>query len=194
HAIASQGVAHHDGVLPRDVAGLLTLKGVGRYTAGAVACFAYEQRVAMVDTNVRRVLSRVFAIDPQAVDSIADTVVPPQAAYAWNQALMDLGATVCRARRPMCLVCPVVSECDGPRAFSPSPKAAAAFHGSRRYYRGRVIDFLAHLPHGESVSVDDLARQTASAHEQQRMIQLIGQLASDGLLHVDHEQGVRLPD
>ncbi|MDQ6672009.1 MAG: A/G-specific adenine glycosylase, partial [Chloroflexota bacterium] len=96
HAIACQVVAEHDGLVPRDLAGLLTLKGVGRYTAGAVACFAYEQRVAMVDTNVRRVLSRVFAIDPQAVDSIADAVVPPPpAAYAWNQALMDLGATVC---------------------------------------------------------------------------------------------------
>ena len=87
-------MAEFDGELPRSVDGLLTLKGVGRYTAGAVACFAYEQPVAMVDTNVRRVLSRVFGVEPATVERLADAVVPADAAYAWNQALMDLGATL----------------------------------------------------------------------------------------------------
>src|SRR5262249_14231695 len=64
HEIACQVVAEHGGTLPRNVAGLRALKGIGRYTAAAVACFAYEQPVAMVDTNVRRVLSRVFEVDP----------------------------------------------------------------------------------------------------------------------------------
>ncbi len=195
HAIACQVVAKHAGALPRSLAGLLTLKGVGRYTAGAVACFAYEQQVAMVDTNVRRVLSRVFEVDPSTVDTIADVIVPPPpAAYAWNQALMDLGATVCRPQRPMCLLCPLVTDCGGPRGFVSAPKPSAEFRGSQRYYRGRVVDFLAHLPHGETVSVDALAKQTAPPAERERLIELIGQLASDGLLNLDHAQQVRLPD
>ena len=196
HAIACQVVAEHAGVLPRSVAGLLSLKGVGRYTAGAVACFAYEQPVAMVDTNVRRVLSRVFDVEPGAVDTIADAVVPPRAAYAWSQALMDLGATVCRAKLPMCLLCPLVADCGGPGVSSSSrkPRATGEFHGSQRFYRGRVVDFLTRLPHGDGVSVDDLARQTAPPSERERLIALITQLASDGLLSVDAEQQVRLPD
>jgi A/G-specific adenine glycosylase len=195
HAIACQVVAEHDGVLPRSVAGLLTLKGVGRYTAGAVACFAYEQPVAMVDTNVRRVVSRLFDVDPSAVDTIADSVVPrPPAAYAWNQALMDLGATVCRAKRPMCLLCPLVADCGGPRVTAGSPKASGEFHGSQRYYRGRLVDFLAHLSPGLCVSVDDLATRVAPHAERERLISLIGQLAVEGLLTVDHDQQVRLPE
>jgi A/G-specific adenine glycosylase len=195
HAIACQIVAEHAGVLPRSVAGLLTLKGVGRYTAGAVACFAYEQPVAMVDTNVRRVLSRVFEVGPSAVDAVADAAVPaPPAAYAWNQALMDLGATVCRARRPMCLLCPLVADCGGPGVSVSPSKPAVGFQGSQRFFRGRVIDFLTRLPRGEVVLVDELATQTAPPSERERLVALIGQLASDGLLTIDTQQRVRLPD
>jgi A/G-specific adenine glycosylase len=196
HAIACQVVAEHAGALPRSVAGLLRLKGVGRYTAGAVACFAYEQPVAMVDTNVRRVLSRVFEVEPSAVDEIADAVVPPHAAYAWSQALMDLGATVCRAKLPMCLLCPLVSNCAGPRHVDGSrkPRAVGEFHGSQRYYRGRVVDLLTRLPHGDGISIDDLATRTAPASERVRLVALITQLAGDGLLTIDDSQQVRLPD
>src|ERR1051326_807312 len=76
HAIATQAVAEFGGELPRSVEGLMQLKGIGRYTAGAVACFAYEQPVAMVDTNVRRVLSRVFGVEPTRVEAMAQSVVP----------------------------------------------------------------------------------------------------------------------
>src|SRR6266568_404379 len=91
HDIACQVGVEYQGQLPRNVDGLLRLKGIGRYTAGAIACFAHEQPVAMVDTNVRRVLSRVFGLQPGAVEGVADDLVPAQSAYAWNQALMDLG-------------------------------------------------------------------------------------------------------
>src|ERR1051326_6326215 len=87
HSIAAQAVAEYGGELPRTLEGLMRLKGIGRYTAGAVACFAYGQPVAMVDTNVRRVLSRVFDVEPTRVDAIAQSVVPEHQAYAWNQAL-----------------------------------------------------------------------------------------------------------
>ncbi len=113
HAIARQCVDDFQGQLPASVEELLRLKGVGRYTAGAVACFAYEQPVAMVDTNIRRVLGRVFEVD--SVEALADSVIAPGNAYAWNQALMDIGATLCRPREPLCLLCPVRDLCGGPR-------------------------------------------------------------------------------
>ena len=211
HAIAFQVAADYGGELPRDVAGLLRLKGIGRYTAGAVACFAYEQPVAMVDTNVRRVLSRVFGWPSSAVDDLAESVVPVSAAYAWNQALMDLGATLCRARQPLCLVCPLVAECGGPRATAGSPDSAAGspalagspksaggppapaaspkvaagpFNGSRRYHRGRIVQVLRGLPAGESMRMSDLGDRR----------ELVHQLAADGLVRIDADERVRLAD
>jgi A/G-specific adenine glycosylase len=198
HGVARQAVTQLDGQLPRTVAGLLALKGIGRYTAGAVACFAYEQPVAMVDTNVRRVLSRVFRVAPSAVESLADRVVPPAAAYAWNQALMDLGATLCRAQRPLCLVCPLVAECGGPSEAAASLTGLKGrqgeFRGSRRYYRGRIVDLLSKLPAGATVTVDDLAARLAPADERQLLVSLVGQLAAEGMLSLDAAQLVRLPD
>jgi A/G-specific adenine glycosylase len=194
HGIARQTVADFDGRLPRDIAGLLTLNGVGRYTAGAVACFAYDQPVAMVDTNVRRVLSRVFRVAPSSVEALADSVVPPAAAYAWNQALMDLGATLCRAQRPLCLVCPLVAECGGPVEAVEPKKPAGAFRGSRRYYRGRIVDLLRSLPAGAAMPVDDLAARLAPSDQRQLLVSLIGRLAGEGMLDLDAERLVRLPD
>ena len=161
------------------LAGLLRLKGAGRYTAGAVACFAYEQPVAMVDTNVRRVLSRVFEVEPSAVDTIADAVVPPPAAYAWNQALMDLGATVCRAKRPMCLLCPLVSDCGGPRLMEqPREKnrEPQGNRGSQRYHCWPRRRFLTQLAARRERLVDDLAAHTAPPSGHERLIALIKQL------------------
>jgi A/G-specific adenine glycosylase len=194
HAMACQVLAEHDGVLPRNVAGLLTLKGVGRYTAGAVACFAYGQPVAMVDTNVRRVLSRLFAVDPNSVERLADDVVPTSAAYAWNQALMDLGATICRVKRPMCLLCPLVADCGGPRPTGSAPRPSAEFRGTQRFYRGRVVDFLTHMPRGDAVFVEDLLTRFAEPPEPERLLALIKQLAFEGLLHIDPDHQVHLPE
>jgi A/G-specific adenine glycosylase len=177
HAIASQAVADYGGELPRSVPELLSLKGVGRYTAGAVACFAYAQPVTMVDTNVRRVLSRVFGIETSSVESSAERLVPELDAYAWHQALMDLGATLCRARRPLCLVCPLVAECGGPRN-SGLTKRAGTFAGSRRFQRGRIVD---ELRRREAVAVTELGDS-----------EIIEQLAADGLVEIDFEGFARL--
>src|SRR5579859_7360169 len=120
--IAQQAVADFGGALPGTLEGLLALKGIGRYTAGAVACFAFGLPVATVDTNVRRVLWRVFrGIEPTTWPSgqasardmlaLAEWSLPARAAYDWQQALMDLGATTCVSRRPVCERCPLVREC-----------------------------------------------------------------------------------
>lgn len=98
---------------------LIKLPGIGRYTAGAVACFAYEKPVPAVDTNVARVIARVFhgrerkVVKTQTLWRIAGEIVPKTGNRAWrfNQAMMELGATVCVARKPKCPECPVVKDC-----------------------------------------------------------------------------------
>jgi A/G-specific adenine glycosylase len=193
HEIAGEVVARHNSRLPDDVAGLLALKGIGRYTAGAVACFAYEQPVAMVDTNIRRVLSRVFEVQPSEVEALAEQVVPRQAAYAWNQALMDLGATVCGAKRALCLVCPLVTECAGPGLDGKSASTPTGeFRGSRRFYRGRLVDALRGLAGG--ASVEALIELVGGSAERQRMVDLVNQLVADGLLIFAPDNTVRLAD
>lgn len=120
--IARQAVADYDGALPDTLEGLMALKGIGRYTAGAVACFAFGLHVATVDTNIRRVLWRAFrGIEPttwpsgepaqRAALTLAEWALPRDRAYDWQQALMDLGATVCLSRRPRCEHCPLTSSC-----------------------------------------------------------------------------------
>jgi A/G-specific adenine glycosylase len=95
------------------------LPGVGRYTAGAVASFAFGQAAPVLDTNVRRVLSRIFVqrqpASASALDrrlwAMAEAVIPEGEAWAFNQALMDFGATICTARAPQCPACPMRALC-----------------------------------------------------------------------------------
>jgi A/G-specific adenine glycosylase len=120
HALAREIVRDYDGTLPADPAVLETLPGVGPYTAGAIACFAYEQPVPAVDTNVERVLTRFFSRETGTVQRetwrLAETLVPKNGKTAWtfNQAVMELGALVCTARKPKCPACPVRRECRSP--------------------------------------------------------------------------------
>ena len=118
-AIARQVMADYDGQIPADLENLCKLKGVGRYTAGAIACFAHRQQVATVDTNIRRVLYRIFVgierpeepVREERAWKLAEEVLPPGEAYAWNQALMDLGAMICTATSPACEACPMQQTC-----------------------------------------------------------------------------------
>src|SRR5437764_4760375 len=114
-SIARQVIAEYDGRIPDTIDELLKLKGIGRYTAGAIACFAYHKQVATVDTNIRRVLHRIFLglelPEPKLNDAtmlaFAEQVLPNDEAYNWNQALMDLGATTCSSNNPQCTYCPL---------------------------------------------------------------------------------------
>lgn len=116
---------------------LIKLPGIGRYTAGAVACFAYEKPVPAVDTNVARVIARVFLgrekkNGDRRLWDIATAIVPKHGQRAWkfNQAMMELGATVCVARKPRCPDCPVVRDCKTGRRLDRG-KAAKALSGSQ---------------------------------------------------------------
>ncbi len=124
---------------PRTAAGLAELPGVGPYTAAAVACFAFGEQVAAADTNARRVLSR-WRGAPLAGAALQEAAAAALAGDArdWNQALMDLGATICTARRPACRECPVAGWCAGPAGYQP-PRPQGRFEGSSRQLRGAVI-------------------------------------------------------
>jgi A/G-specific adenine glycosylase len=150
HGAAQVIVARHDGRVPDDLASLLALPGVGRYTARAVLVFAFERDVAVVDTNIARVLARVAGrrLTMGEVQTVADSLVPADAGWAWNQAMMDLGATVCRPV-PSCAGCPVRDCCGWQLAGHPDPDPAvgsaavsrrqAPYEGSDRQARGRVL-------------------------------------------------------
>ncbi len=131
HAIARESMARYGGELPSDEATLLSFKGIGAYTAGAIRSFAFHQRAAILDTNVARVLFRVFVKrgDPKAhamrkhLWALSETLVPHKHVFDFNQALMDLGATVCSARKPKCEECPMATMC---RSYPWKPLKAAA--------------------------------------------------------------------
>lgn len=126
--IAETAVERYGGSLPDAEQDLLQLPGIGRYTAGAVRSFAFRQDAAILDTNVMRVLVRVFAPPtdggPAALLhrlwALAEAVIPPGQGYVFNQALMDFGAQVCTARRPICLFCPQRPQC---ARWNPHPEA-----------------------------------------------------------------------
>jgi len=119
HTIARESVAQYGGQLPADEATLLSFKGIGEYTAGAIRSFAFRERAAILDTNVARVLFRMFVGegDPKShamkrhLWAVSEAVLPARDVFDFNQALMDFGAMVCVARNPRCLVCPMSRQC-----------------------------------------------------------------------------------
>ena len=127
--IAREAVERYGGRLPEDDETLRSFKGIGAYTAGAIRSFAFRQRAAILDTNVARVLYRVFLTsgDPkshavkQHLWRVSEALVPSRHVFDFNQALMDLGAMVCSARNPKCLVCPMARNC---RSFPFTPESA----------------------------------------------------------------------
>jgi A/G-specific adenine glycosylase len=117
HSIACETVERYGGSLPKDPEDLLSFKGIGRYTAGAIRSFAFNEDAPILDTNVMRVLHRVFvgAGDPKTQKSrlwtLSEAVLPKGRGYDFNQALMDFGSIVCTARDPYCLLCPMKDLC-----------------------------------------------------------------------------------
>ena len=129
HAIARESVERYGGQLPSDEVTLLSFKGIGAYTAGAIRSFAFGQRAAILDTNVARVLHRVFVVkgDVKAhamkrhLWRLSEALVPRKHVFDFNQALMDFGATVCVARKPKCGACPMRKLCGSFEEFSQRP-------------------------------------------------------------------------
>ncbi|MCA1833193.1 MAG: A/G-specific adenine glycosylase [Actinomycetota bacterium] len=210
--VAAQIIAReHGGTVPDDPLVLRSLPGVGDYTAHAVACFAYGADVTVADVNVKRVLARaVHGREPRAVapDKLARTIetwLPRGGAYLWNQALMDVGATLCRSASPLCGTCPMRRSCSwrmkGRTSSTPPRKKGERFEGSRRQARGRVIDHL-RLAVEKGITVKDLFTKLHpdGGGDASQFTEILLRLSDEGLLQLTpsarggHPRGiVRLP-
>ena len=154
---ARQLVESRGGRFPKDVDTAMMLKGVGRYTASAVTSIAYGTKAAVVDGNVRRVLSRLHAVrnlGDAGAQRRADLLLSSRAPGAWNEAMMELGATICTPRKPGCGRCPVASQClgrDRPEHWSEAKPRRASVSVSLEMAlverRGRLL--LVRNPDGE---------------------------------------------
>lgn len=202
-------VEERGGVVPDAVDELRRLPGIGPYTAGAVACFAFEQDVGFVDTNIARVLHRVVAgpdvpaarLNDRQIVEIAAEAVPKGRGYLWNQALMEVGATLCRARSATCLVCPLREWCAAAPtiqtllATAPrrSGTPAARFEHTSRYARGRIVALLREteetgLTEREIGAALEIVQAVWSAAE---IGQFLRDLLDEGLLEVVPEPALR---
>jgi A/G-specific adenine glycosylase len=154
HRSATAVLERHGGAFPDDLTALLDLPGVGPYTARALLAFAFEHDVAVVDTNVGRILARTAGrpLNAREAQDAADDLVPEGEGWQWNQAMLDLGAVVCTKRSPSCERCPVSATCRWWRAGRPDPDPAVGSHavsrpqsrfeGSFRQGRARLLDAL----------------------------------------------------
>lgn len=204
--IAREVVERFGGAIPEDEAALRTLRGVGPYTVGAIRAFAFERDDAAVDTNIRRVTHRVLhglehppAVTPSALDTDAHALVPSGRGHDWNSAMMDLGATICTARAPKCLLCPLQTLCAAAPVDAVRLEAARAAHAPKRsgqesipfeqttrYARGRIIDRLRELPPGHRISLLDLHRDVTRpiGRTREQLDALVTALERDGLVQV----------
>jgi A/G-specific adenine glycosylase len=188
HRAATAITEEHAGIVPAEERALRALPGVGPYTARAVLSFAFEADVAVVDTNVVRVLARAVAgtgLGLREAQALADRLLPAGQSWEFNQAMFDLGATVCTATRPACGLCPLRLQCrwkrDGlagpdPWRASPSVRPQSAFAGSDRQGRGRLVAALRLGP----VSKEGLASTCGWPDDRERAERITAALVSEG--------------
>jgi A/G-specific adenine glycosylase len=171
---------------PDTLDGLLALPGVGPYTARAILAFAFERDVGLVESNTARVLARTSGRHLSAIEAqeLADELVPPGEGWSWNQAMIDLGATVCLRRAPRCDACPISAGCtwdrDGGDPAWPATRQST-FAGSDRQGRGRLVDALRRRP----VPLDDVAEAAGWPDDRARALRAAESLVADGLAVLD---------
>jgi A/G-specific adenine glycosylase len=192
----------HGGVLPDDLDSLLALPGVGPYTARAVLVFAFEHDVGLVDTNAGRFVARALAAAPvsaREAQRAADAAVPRGQAWAWGQAVFDLGAAVCTKRAPACDACPIASSCAWALAGFPQPdpiigsagvsRGQSTFAGSFRQGRGRLVAALRSGP----IAAESVALAAGWPEDPARADDAVASLIADGLAVIDDDGSVSLP-
>jgi A/G-specific adenine glycosylase len=202
HRTATLVVAEHDGRLPNDLDQLLRLPGIGPYTARALLAFAWERDVGVVDTNAARVLARGLgrSLTRGEVQQLADDMVPAGSGWAWNQAVLDLGATVCTSRSPHCGECPLAPGCRWHRVGNPEPDPArgsagvstgqSRFEGSDRQGRGRLVDGLRRQ---DVIASGELAAAAGWPDDPTRAATAVASLVADGLAVVRPDGSLTLP-
>ena len=188
HATAVACVDRHDGSVPGDLDLLLALPGVGPYTARAVLAFAFERDVGVLDVNAGRVLARALSgrrLAPAEAQALADAIVPEGQGWAWNQAVLDHGATVCRKAAPACSRCTLAGWCAWRAAGGPDPSHGSAgtgtpqsrFAGSDRQGRARLVAALVAGP----VAAARLAEACGWPDDLGRAARAVASLVTDGL-------------
>ncbi|WP_240541768.1 A/G-specific adenine glycosylase [Bifidobacterium simiarum] len=191
--------------LPTTYDGLTALPGIGDYTASAVMSFAYGKRVPVIDTNIRRVLSRVFlgkesrgGAASREERELADRVLPedPGRSVVWNQSVMELGAVICTAKKPVCEHCPVSDECRFLAAGRPGlgerrTRPRQRFQGTDRQVRGLVLNALRAKPTGRQVITRDEIESLWKDRVQ--LDACIASLDEDGLIDMLPDGSLRLP-
>ena len=198
HRLAKMIVHDYGGKFPRTYEDLLALPGIGRYTANALLSSAFGSDVPIVDVNIRRVFSRIFwpmkttaSLRPQnEIWQLAGRLVPWGNAYMWNQALMDLGATICIARSPHCERCPVARFCaskESMKKVAPVLERRKSIAGAlpNRIYRGRIIEALRHTQRNRNLRAAALGRAIHphyGRHSRQWLELLLRGLEKDGLI------------
>jgi A/G-specific adenine glycosylase len=193
HGAAVQITEEHGGRLPDALDALLALPGIGPYTARAVLTFAFERHHGVLDTNAARFLSRAVAgrrLAPREAQDLADELVPLGRGWEWNQAVLDLGATVCTKRSPSCSVCPLVTSCAWASVGWPQPDPAdgsagtsarqSPFAGSDRQGRGRLVQALRTGP----IEVVRLADAAGWPEDPDRAQRVAEGLVSEGLAEI----------
>ncbi|MEU1620725.1 A/G-specific adenine glycosylase [Streptomyces sp. NPDC005722] len=201
HAAATAIAQLHGGEVPTEHAELLALPGVGEYTAAAVASFAYGQRHAVLDTNVRRVFARAVTgveYPPNATTAaerrVAHRMLPADEATAarWAAATMELGALICTARGPECVRCPIAGQCAWRLAGSPAhdgpPRRGQTYAGTDRQVRGRLLAVLR-----EATEPVPQAALDAVWHEPVQRARALDGLVADGLVEPLRDGLYRLP-
>jgi A/G-specific adenine glycosylase len=207
-ALAQTVVERHGGRLPAEADALRALPGVGPYTAAAVRAFAFDLDDAPMDVNIRRVVQRAFfgleypkPASALEVEAVAREAVAPGRSHDWNSALMDLGATICTARAPKCLICPLLADCaaapvdaarlDSLRTKASKPGARLPFEQTVRFARGRIVDRLRALEAGTTISFLDLhgsLNALLGGRDAGDVRAIIDALERDGLVTVSDER------
>lgn len=199
HECAKHIYTKNSGRFPERTDELVQLPGVGKYTASAIACFAHGRRVPVVDVNIRRVLSRVTkkqaglhsVLDEREIWNIADAILPAKHFYEWNQALMDIGATVCLKRSARCGSCPLNRLCASAKtlmnknsiADAPPKKQEPAHNGiPNRIWRGRIVELLRKKKVSGVASLGKAIIPHFTADELPWLEKIISGLERDGLV------------
>jgi len=195
-------VDDHRGRMPSDIESLKNMPGIGAYTAGAIATFAFEGRAACVDVNVGRVLTRsidgIDTVDAARSWALAEAALPRGPAAAWTHALMDVGSTFCRTA-PDCDDCPVRKACrfvaaGSPRTLRRKASRSERLSKSRRYYRGLIVKALTRAPHVSFMQLGEQVKDGFEKSDLPWLHELVDGLQRDGLVAVDRgHRSVSLP-
>ncbi|KAB2894355.1 MAG: A/G-specific adenine glycosylase [Bacteroidetes bacterium] len=183
--------------IPDDAGVLRTLPGIGDYTSNAIACFGYGKRTVVIDVNIRRVYSRLLQPMPHCgvlatnsqVSKFAESIIPRQNPEEWHQAVMDLGATVCMAKKTLCSLCPLSSVCPSyglPKAPAPIRKSAEPeIQGvPRRIWRGRIVQLLRESPDRGLSLTALLPKGALDSDDREVWLNLLYRMQADGLIRI----------